>query len=124
MASNINPINLGVNSNYFKKENNEDLTKGTKNESQSTDANKNQLNSNDVLSFLAAQNADVVPVKAQKTLDVSKYVTSEQEARIADFMKGFEADYDAALNLTKEEFPDLSDGAASSIALNFLDETY
>lgn len=124
MASNINPINLGVNSNYFKKENNEDLTKGTKNESQSTDANKNQLNSNDVLSFLAAQNADVVPVKAQKTLDVSKYVTSEQEARIADFMKGFEADYDAALNLTKEEFPDLSDGAASTIALNFLDETY
>ena len=122
--TNINRINFGVNQNqFFKQEEKEDLTKGTKKEPQSTEVKK-QLESSEVLGFMAAQNADIIPVKTQKTLDISKYVSKEQEARIADFVKGFEADYENVYAAAKGEFSDLSDKAANDLAIAYINSTY
>lgn len=123
--SNINPLKFGVTGNqYFKQEAKEDLTKGAAKEHKAEEKAHKQLGSNEVFGFLAAQNADLIPVKAQKTVDVSKYVTKEQEARIADFMKGFEADFDEAFNIAADEFPEISEKAASDIALAYINASY
>ncbi|MCD7779175.1 MAG: hypothetical protein LUH05_00695 [Candidatus Gastranaerophilales bacterium] len=122
--SNINPIKFGVAGQYYKNDSKEDLSKSTEKEQQSTAANQKQVNSSEVLGFMAAQNADMVPVKTQKTVDVSKYVSEDQEARIADFMEGFEADFDEAFNIAAEEFPDLSEEAAVSLALSYINASY
>lgn len=122
--SNINPLKFGVTGNqYFKQETKEDLSKNTEKESQ-TQQSKKQIGSNEVFGFLAAQNADLIPVKTQKTVEVSKYVTPEQEARIADFMKGFEADFDEAFNIATDEFPEISERAAGNIALAYINASY
>ncbi len=122
--SNINPLKFGVSGNqYFRQETKEDLSKNTEKESQ-TQQSKKQIGSNEVFGFLAAQNADLIPVKTQKTVEVSKYVTPEQEARIADFMKGFEADFDEAFNIATDEFPEISERAAGNIALAYINASY
>ena len=123
--SNINPLKFGVTGNqYFKQESKEDLSKGTEKESKAKGNEHKQLASNDVFGFMAAQNADLIPVKTKKTLDVSKYVTPEQEARITEFMKGFEADFDEAFNIAADEFPEISDKAASDLALAYINASY
>ena len=122
--SNINPLKFGVSGNqYFRQETKEDLSKNTEKESQ-TQQSKKQIGSNEVFGFLAAQNADLIPVKTQKTVEVSKYVTPEQEARIADFMKGFEADFEEAFNIATDEFPEISERAAGNIALAYINASY
>lgn len=123
--SNINPLKFGVTGNqYFKQENQEDLTRSAAKEQPSTEKAEKKLGSNEVLGFMAAQNADLIPVKAQRTLDVSKYVTPEQEARIAEFMQGFQADYDEAFAITADEFPEISENAAGEIALAYINASY
>ena len=123
--SNINQINFGVNANqFFRQEEKEDLTQGTKKDAESAQGAQKKYESSEILGFMASQNIDIIPVKTQKTLDVSKYVTPEQEARISDFMNNFQADYDYALNETMQEFPDLSEEAAGSIALAFVNSSY
>ena len=122
--SNINPLKFGVSGNqYFRQETKEDLSKNTEKESQ-TQQSKKQIGSNEVFGFLAAQNADLVPVKTQKTVEVSKYVNSEQESRIADFMKGLEADFDEAFNIAIDEFPEISEKTAGDIALAYINASY
>ncbi len=122
--SNINPLKFGVTGNqYFKQETKEDLSKHTEKETK-TQQNNKQVNSNEVFGFLAAQNADLIPVRTQKTVEVSKYVTPEQEARIADFMKGFESDFNEAFNIAAEEFPEISEKAAGDIALAYINASY
>lgn len=50
-----------------------------------------QVKADDVLSFMAQQAIVAKPeVTAQRTYDVSKYVTPEQAARIAGFVTSFE----------------------------------
>lgn len=123
--SNINPLKFGVTGNqYFKQESQEDLTRGAAKEQPSTEKTEKKLGSNEVLGFMAAQNADLIPVKAQRTLDVSKYVTPEQEARIAEFMQGFQEDYDEAFAITADEFPEISEKAAGEIALAYINASY
>ncbi|MBQ3642364.1 hypothetical protein II906_10650 [bacterium] len=122
--TNINPINLGVGANqYFKQDSKEELAKeaSKKNEKE---APKKEISSNEILGYLAAVNADIVPAKAQKTVDVSKYVNEEQTARIADFMAAFEADFDEASAIALEEFPDITPETASNIALAYINSTY
>lgn len=122
--SNINPLKFGVSGNqYFRQETKEDLSKNTEKEAQ-TQQSKKQIGSNEVFGFLAAQNADLVPVKTQKTVEVSKYVNSEQESRIADFMKGLEADFDEAFNIAIDEFPEISEKTAGDIALAYINASY
>lgn len=123
--TNINPLKFGVTGNqYFKQESKEDFSKNTEKEQKTNENQHKQLGSNEVFGFMAAQNADLIPVKTQKTLDVSKYVTPEQEARIADFMKGFEADFDEAFSIAADEFPEISDNAASELALAYINASY
>ena len=122
--TNINPINLGISGNmYFKGETNEEIT-AKKEDLKSGENSKKQYNLEEVLNMLAAQNKDLVPVTTPKTLDVSKYVTEEQEARIADFMRNFEADFDEAESAALNEFPDISENAAKNIALAYINATY
>ena len=122
--SNINPLKFGVTGNqYFKQETKEDLSKHTEKEPK-TQQQQKQVNSNEVFGFLAAQNADLIPVKTKKTVEVSKYVNSEQESRIADFMKGFEADFDEAFNIAIDEFPEISEKTAGDIALAYINASY
>lgn len=125
MSNNINPIKLGVTGNqYFKQESKEDLTQQAANENKTAEKKENQLASSEILGFMAAQNTDLIPVKTKKTLDVSKYVTPEQEARIANFMKGFEEDYEEAYEIAANEFPEISGKAVSEIALAYINALY
>ncbi len=122
--TNINPIKFGVTgANQYRVSDATDNSKrkDTQNKQAKED---NQMSSNDVLNFMSAQNADLLPVKSQKTVDVSKYVSKEQEARIAEFMKGFEADFDKVYDIASNEFPDLSDKAAGDISLAYINSAY
>ena len=60
----------------------------------------------------------------RKTVDVNKYVNAEQMARIESFMKGFEADFDEVSATALNEFPDITQEAASNIALAYINQTY
>ena len=123
--SNINPIKFGVSGNqYFKQETQENLKNDTAKEQKAGERQNKQLQSGEVLGFMAAQNADIIPVKSQKTLEVSKYVNKEQEARIAEFMKGFEADYEEVFNIASNEFPEISEQAAGDLALAYINSSY
>ena len=122
--TNINPIKFGVSGQqFFTKENNEEIAKETAKEKKD-DGEVKELTAKDVLGFLAATNADIMPVPVKKTLDVSKYVNDEQAARIEDFMKAFEADFDEATATALEEFPDITQETASNIALAYINQTY
>lgn len=124
MTNNINPLRFGITENkYVIKEKNDELKKRSTEGKQGEKQNK-EVDSKEVLGYLAAQNLDMVPVRTQKSVDVSKYVSDEQEARIAEFMKGFEADYDEAFSLAKEEFPEISDRLAGDLALSYINASY
>jgi hypothetical protein len=123
MTNNINPVKLGITSNQFVvKEKQEEQKKNLNQEKQAED--KKQVDSKEVLGYMAAQGLDMVPVRTQKTLDVSKYVNDEQEARIADFMKDFEANYDEAFAIAADEFPGISDDLANDLALSYINASY
>ena len=123
MTNNINPIKLGITNNQFVvQEKQEEQKRNLNKEKQAED--KKQVDSNEVLGFMAAQGLDMVPVRTQKTLDVSKYVNDEQEARIADFMKDFEANYDEAFAIAADEFPGISDDLANDLALSYINASY
>ncbi len=122
--TNINPIRFGITgNNYFKHEEKEDLAKNNK-EAKSEEKSQKQYESNELLGFLAAQNADIRPAQPTRTYNVSKYVNAEQESRIADFMKGFEADFEGASKFAKDEFPDINQRTADNIALAYINATY
>jgi len=123
--SSINPLSFGVTGNqYYKQETAEESVQTNSKEEKAAQQKESSVNSNTVLSYMAAQNADIVPAAAKKTLEVSKYVSPEQEARITDFMNGFESDYDEVYEAAGNEFPELSDGAASELALAYINSVY
>ena len=123
--SSINPLRFGVAGNQYLKQDvaNESKQSKAREENTSRKEEKN-IDSNSVFNYMAAQNADIVPSASKKTINVSKYVNPEQEARIADFMKSFESDYEAAYEITEEEFQGLSETAISGLALSYLDSAY
>ena len=122
--TNINPINLGVSAQqFFTKENNEEIAKETAKENQKG-VNPKEITAKDVLGFMAAVNSDLIPTNVKKSVEVAKYVNAEQTARIEDFMKAFEADFDALSEAALDEFPDITQEAASSIALAYINQTY
>lgn len=108
MANNINPININSQSIAFSgmKSKEKEAEKKAEEEKSSTPApaTKN-LEAADVLGFMAAQSVDVQPKRAEKTLDVSKYVTPEQAERIAGFIRGFESEVENGLKAFDAEFP-------------------
>lgn len=122
--TNINPIKFGVSGQqFFAKENNEELAKEASKEGKKETAAK-EITANDVLGFLAATNADIKPANVKKAIEVSKYVNEEQTARIEDFMKTFEENFDVISATALEEFPDITQETASSIALSYINQTY
>ncbi len=123
MDNNVNPIRLGIGqTNLLRPKQNEDVTE--KPQKKAEHQEEKRQNPNDVLNFMAGLNSDLVPAKVTRTVDVSKYVTPEQEARIAEFMKGFEADIETISTNAQAEFPELSENAANAIALAYVDSTY
>lgn len=123
--TNINPIKFGVAGNqYFKQDNKEDLAKTSDKQAKAAPEAQKSLESNAVLGFLAAQNADILPAKTKKTVEVSKYVTPEQSSRIEEFMKSFEADFNEVSEIALNEFPDLSQEAARDLALAYINTAY
>lgn len=106
MANNINPININSQAIKYAQ-----MHQPEKKEDAVKDAPKDhkpavgkEIPAGDVLSYMAAQSVDVQP-KVKKTVDVSKYVTPEQEARIASFVQGFESEVQKGLLNFDKEFP-------------------
>lgn len=123
--TNINPIRFGIGANqYFKQEGKEDLAKSAEKNTKAAPEAKKSIESGEVLGFMAAQNADLMPAKAKKTIEVSKYVTPEQAARIENFMKGFEADFKEASDIALNEFPDITQETVDGIALAYINSSY
>ncbi len=119
MTNNINPVKLGITNNQLVvHEKQEEQKKNLNQEKQAED--KKQVDSKEVLGFMAVQGLDMVPVRTQKTLDVSKYVNGEQEERIANLMKDFEATYGDAFDIATDEFPGISDDLANDLALAYI----
>ena len=83
-----------------------------------------QVNPGDVLAYMAQQAVVVNPkVSAQKTYDVSKYVTPEQAQRIAGFVTSFEDQVAEGLLAINKEFGEnsgLSEQAKYEIAANMV----
>lgn len=123
--TNINPINFGFTGNqYIKKNLNEEIVQEQKKNNNGEIGNKKQMSSAEVLGYMANVNADIIPAKAERTIEVSKYVNAQQQARIENFMKAFEADYDEASQVALNEFPDISQETAGKIALAYINATY
>jgi hypothetical protein len=76
-------------------------------------AQKAQLSADDVLNYLAQSAA----VSAPKTVDPSKYVDKESEARIAGFMAGFEDKVAEGLAAFAKEFPNASEKTGQVVVL-------
>lgn len=74
---------------------------------------KPQLSADDVLNFLAQSAA----VAAPKTVDPSKYVDKESEARIAGFMADFEDKVAEGLAAFAKEFPTASEKTGEAVVL-------
>ena len=118
MASSINPINVntqGLNAatGFGAKQSKakEELKEPGVSVKSSEQA---QVSADDVLNFMAQSAVSVAPAK---TLDPSKYVDKESEARIAGFMADFEDIVATNLAAISEEFPAMSDGAKQTLAL-------
>lgn len=123
--TNINPINFGFTGNqYIKKNLNEEIVQEQKKNNNGEIGTKKQMSSEDVLGYMAKVNADIIPAKAERTIEVSKYVNAQQQERIENFMKAFEADYDEASQIALTEFPDISQETAGKIALAYINATY
>ena len=103
----------------------EDLAK-KQTEKKAEETPQKQVSANDVLSFMAAQGAAYVQPAAPKSVNVSellaKYVTPEQEARIAESMKAFETNFNTAVAVAMDEFG-VEEKFAGDIALATVNAT-
>lgn len=120
----INPLRFGVTgNNYLPNETKEKLPAKSDEQTQKPQEDHKQVSSGDVLSYMAGFGKDLVPAKTTRTYNVSKYVTPEQEARIASSMANFEAGFDDAYAAAIAEFPEISEEAASEIALAYVNSS-
>ncbi len=121
--SSINPLRFGIpGNNYYKKDNSDNPKHQNAKEEKSSE--KKNINSNFVFDYMSAQNTDIMPASVTKAYSVSKYVSPEQEARIEDFVKSFETNYDDIVKSASNEFVELSEGAVSELALNYINNKY
>ena len=123
MANNINRLGFNIAGyNYLRQE---DTAANSKPEQKSQSAEKQtkQLPANDVLGYMSTMNADMIPVKAQRTVDINKYVTPEQADRISGFIKGFESDFNEAAQSAMNEFG-IDAKLADKIALSYINASY
>ncbi|MCD7878501.1 MAG: hypothetical protein LUG16_01050 [Candidatus Gastranaerophilales bacterium] len=118
--SNVNGIQLGVygSNSYFTQQEKEDLTQTSKKEANTENTPNRQMESSEILGYMAAQSAAFVPV--QKPLDVSQYVSAEEEERIAASMEKFVATEEAVHSSVKNEDLGLSDEAETEISLAYM----
>jgi hypothetical protein len=121
MENNISRIGNTYFKPDFKVKEDKEQNKNAKQEEKQTEEGKKQVDSKEVLSYLAAQNIDMVPVKkAEKALDVTKYVSGNQQASIEEIMDAFEANFSKALDIAKDEFPGISEETATELALAYI----
>lgn len=120
--SNINPIKFGVAGQYYKQEAKEDTAKQPETQAKGEEKSQKQMSSSEVLGFMAAQFADVIPAKTTKTVNVSKYVNAEQEADIAESMKLFEERFNNIAAVAMDEFG-IDEDFADQIALETINAT-
>lgn len=115
--SSINPINVnaqGINGGYgFGAKPKAEQEEAKKPEEVQAGAAKTPVAADDVLSFMAQTAA----IAAPKTIDTSKYVDKESEARIAGFMADFEDIVAKNLSAITAEFPEISEKSAMAVAL-------
>ncbi len=113
----INPINVntqGIGGAYgFGSKPKAEENEAKKQEEVQAGAAKTPVAADDVLAFMAQSAA----VAAPKTIDTSKYVDKESEARIAGFMADFENIVAENLAAITAEFPEMSDSAKQALAL-------
>ena len=123
MTNNINRLGFNITGyNYARQE--EAAAQSAPEQKSKSDVKENkQLGANDILSYMAAANTDLIPAKTQRTVDVNKYVTPEQAERIGAFVKGFEADFDEAAIAAVNEFG-VSEKVADKIALAYINASY
>ncbi len=124
--SNINPIKFGVAGNqYFRQETSEDLTQN-QTDKKPEEQGQAQVSANDVLSFMAAQGAAYVQPAAPKTVNVSeliaKYNTPEEQARIAESMNAYQANFNTTVAVAMDEFG-VEEQFAEDIALATINAT-
>lgn len=115
----VNPINVnsqGIGNSYGYGVKPKTEEKETQEAPVAAGSEKKPVSANDVLSFMAQSAVSVTPATT-KTIDPSKYVDKESEARIAGFMGQFEDIVAANLSAISAEFPEMSEGAKQSLAL-------
>ena len=115
----INPINVntqGVGSSYGYNSSSKAAEEEVAEEQTTVNENqKSAVSADDVLNFMA-QSA-TVSVSPAASIDTSKYVDSASAERIAGFMAQFEDEVAANLKAIYEEFPDMSEASAQTLAL-------
>lgn len=123
MANNINPININPQIVGYAAKREHKKEDAAAEKATSANIEKKEVAASDVLGFMAAQSVDVTPT-AKKTIDVSKYVTPEQAARIAGFVQGFEAQVAAGLKAFDNDFPGskLSDSSKLSLVAGMVEQ--
>lgn len=119
----INPINVntqGINGSYGYGAQAKPEKKGAEEVKPEAGSQKPQLSADDVLTYMAQSATVVTP----KTIDPSKYVDKESEARIAGFMAGFEDKVAEGLAAFDKEFAgvNISDSAKMAIVLAGVDK--
>lgn len=115
----INPINVntqGIGSSYGNKQSKESEEKTEEKVTPET-GSKTPVSPDDVLSYMAQSAVTIAP----KTIDTSKYVDKESEARIAGFMANFEEIVAANLSAIVAEFPEISENSQMALALASVD---
>lgn len=120
--SNINPIKFSIAGQYYKQEAKDDTSKKPETQAKNDEKPEKQLSSGEVLGFMAAQFADVIPSKTTKTVNVSKYVNPQQEAGIAESMKLFEEKFGALSSTAMDEFG-IDEDLAGKIAIETINAT-
>lgn len=88
-------------------------------QAQQSQAQQSSVNPDAVFDFMAASNNVNIAknVAPTKTIKISDYVTPEQAKRIAGFVTGFENEVAKGLASVKNEFSDMSDDMALTVAL-------
>ena len=84
-------------------------------QSASSNIESHEVPSDKVFEFMAQ--ASQVNAPKPKTLDVSRYVTSEQAERIAGSVRDYEKVIGKTMDAVKVEFPNLDDSAQMALAV-------
>lgn len=115
MANNFN-IQFGVSGNYYVPTEKKEDKSNNGEQAVVQQGSQAQIANKDVLNYMAVQNMDIVPQGVVKNVDVTKYVTPAQEARIAAEFGAKLDEVDTVAVDVKNEIPGITEEAATSIA--------